>query len=144
MGAALLVVAATATLRSPAPASGAAGEAAKRVHWTYRPLQRPAAPAVKDGAWVRTPVDAFILAKLESQGMRPSPEADRRTLIRRVYFDLVGLPPSPDDVKAFLEDVSPDAYEKVVDRLLASPRYGERWARHWIDVVHYGESHGYD
>lgn len=117
---------------------------AKPEHWSYRPLVQSAAPGVKDAGWGRNPVDAFILAKLESQGMKPSPEADRRTLIRRVYFDLTGLPPTPAEVRAFLDDASPDAYEKLVDRLLASPRYGERWARHWIDLVHFAETHGND
>ena len=86
----------------------------------------------------------FILAKLRDQGLSPSPEADRRTLIRRVTFDLTGLPPTPEEVDAFLADDRPDAYERLVDRLLASPRHGERWARHWMDAVHYGDTHGYD
>src|SRR5688572_2027412 len=90
----------------------------RKSHWAYQPLIRPAPPTVKDTADVRNPVDAFVLSRLEAQGMRPSTEADRRTLLRRVYFDLTGLPPTPEDVKAFLEDASPDAYERVVDRLL--------------------------
>jgi hypothetical protein len=93
---------------------------------------------------VRNPIDAFILHRLEKQGMKPSPEADRRTLIRRLSFDLLGLPPTPAEIDAFIHDRSPDAYERLVERLLASPRYGERWARHWLDVVHYGDTHGYD
>jgi hypothetical protein len=92
----------------------------------------------------RTPVDAFILAKLEQLGLKPSPEADRTTLIRRLYFDLIGLPPTPPEIDDFVRDSRPEAYERLVDRLLASPAYGERWARHWLDVVHYGETHGYD
>jgi hypothetical protein len=112
--------------------------------WSLRPLVRPAVPAVRDPAWVRTPVDAFILAGLEAKGLRPSPPADRRTLIRRLTFDLHGLPPTPEAVDAFVRDPAPDAYERLVDRLLASPRYGERWGRHWLDVVHYGDTHGYD
>jgi mono/diheme cytochrome c family protein len=112
--------------------------------WAFRPLARPPLPAVRDRAWARTPVDAFVLARLEAEGLRPRPEADRRTLIRRLTFDLHGLPPTPDEIDRFLHDESPDAYEKLVDRLLASPRYGERWGRHWLDVVHYGDSHGYD
>jgi hypothetical protein len=93
---------------------------------------------------VRNPIDAFILHRLEKQGMKPSPEADRRTLLRRLSFDLLGLPPTPAEIDAFLHDRSPDAYERLVERLLASPCYGERWARHWLDVVHYGDTHGYD
>ncbi len=109
--------------------------------WSFKPLQRPAVPKV---AGVDHPLDAFIRAKLAGQKLAPSAEADRRTLIRRVSYDLTGLPPSPDEVDAFSGDPNPQAYEKLVDRLLASPRYGERWARHWLDVVRYGETHGYD
>lgn len=115
-----------------------------RQHWAYRPLVKPPVPAVKNTAWVSTPVDAFLLARLESQGMKPSPPADKRTLLRRVTFDLIGLPPTPEESDAFLKDETPDAYEKVVDRLLASPRHGERWARHWMDVIHFAETHGHD
>jgi mono/diheme cytochrome c family protein len=113
-------------------------------HWAYRPLRKPAIPAVKHRGWVRTPVDAFVLAALEARGMKPSAPADRRTLLRRVSFDLIGLPPTPEEVEAFVKDTRPDAYEKVVDRLLASPQYGERWARHWLDVIHFAETHGHD
>jgi cytochrome c553 len=113
-------------------------------HWALRRLVTPVVPKVVRGEWVRTPIDAFLLAKLEEKKLRPSAEADRRTLIRRVTFDLTGLPPTPREVEAFLSDASADAYERVVDRLLASPRYGERWARHWMDVVHYAETHGHD
>ena len=114
--------------------------------WSFRPLVRPAEPplSVGNSARVRTPIDRFILAALEKNGLHPSPEADRRTLIRRLSFDLVGLPPAPEEIEAFVADPSPLAYERVVDRLLASPQYGERWGRHWLDVVHYGETHGYD
>jgi hypothetical protein len=112
--------------------------------WSLRPLTRAQIPAVKQAGWVRTPIDAFILSKLEKEGLSPSPEADRLTLIRRLYFDLLGLPPTPVEVEAFLADRSPDAYERLVDGLLNSPYYGERWARHWLDVVHYGDTHGYD
>ncbi|HZY88471.1 MAG TPA: DUF1553 domain-containing protein [Gemmataceae bacterium] len=112
--------------------------------WSLRSLARPAAPAVKDRAWVRTPIDAFVLATVEAKGLRPSPPADRRTLIRRVTFDLHGLPPTPEEIDAFVTDRGPLAYERLIDRLLASPRYGERWGRHWLDVVHYGDTHGYD
>jgi hypothetical protein len=112
-------------------------------HWAYRPLTKPEPPRVA-GDWARTPIDRFILAKLAERGLAPSPPADRRTLLRRVYFDLIGLPPTPEETDAFLADNSSDAYEKVVDRLLASPHYGERWARHWMDVAHYAETHGHD
>ena len=111
--------------------------------WSLVPLARPAMPA-SESPWVRTPVDAFILAELTKQHLTPAPEADRRTLIRRLSFDLLGLPPSPAEIEAFLADASDGAYARLVDRLLASPRYGERWGRYWLDVVHYGESHGYD
>ena len=113
------------------------------VWWSFRPLERPA-PPMTDSEWPRTPIDRFILAKLKEQSLEPSPEADRRTLIRRLSYDLHGLPPAPEAVTAFLDDPSPDAYESLVDRLLASPRYGERWGRHWLDVAHYGDTHGFD
>ncbi|HYG77015.1 MAG TPA: DUF1553 domain-containing protein [Planctomycetota bacterium] len=115
--------------------------------WSFQPVKRPDVPAAKDDAaakWIRTPIDAFVLAKLAEHKLAPSPEADRRTLIRRLYFDLIGLPPAPKQIDDFVSNASPDAYEKLVEELLASPRYGERWARHWLDVVHYGETHGYD
>ena len=112
--------------------------------WSLRPLACPKVPAVASPGDVRTPIDAFILQRLEQHGMKPSPEADRPTLIRRLYFDLLGLPPAPEEINAFMRDGSPDAYERLVDRLLDSPHYGERWARHWLDVVHYGDTHGYD
>ena len=107
------------------------------------PIVRPAEPAVKDAAWVRNPIDRFILARLEKEGVSPSPEADRATLIRRLSLDLLGLPPSPKEVDDFVADQSPDAYEKLVDRLLASPHYGERWGRHWLDLARYADSNGY-
>jgi len=111
--------------------------------WSTSPLVRPSVPEA-DPAWARTPIDAFVAAKHREQGLRPASEADRRTLIRRLSFDLLGLPPAPEEVVAFVSDTAPDAYERLVDRLLASPHYGERWARHWLDVVHYGDTHGYD
>jgi mono/diheme cytochrome c family protein len=111
--------------------------------WSLKPLRRPAVPAVHNPG-LRNPIDSFIREKLQKQGLRPSPEADRRTLIRRLYFDLLGLPPTPEAIERFLADKNPRAYEKLVDQLLESPHYGERWARHWLDVVHYGETHGYD
>jgi len=112
--------------------------------WSLKPVVRPEVPKVKEPKLVRNPIDAFVLAKLEEKGLTFSPEADRATLIRRLSFDLIGLPPSPEEVDAFVKDKSKDAYEKLVDRLLASPRYGERWGRHWLDVVHYGDTHGFD
>jgi mono/diheme cytochrome c family protein len=114
-----------------------------RAWWAFQPLARPEPPAVGDAAWPRNPIDRFILARLEGAGLAPAPEADRRTLIRRLTFDLHGLPPSPEVVEAFVADERPDAYERLVDRLLASPRYGERWARHWLDLVRFAESDGY-
>jgi mono/diheme cytochrome c family protein len=113
------------------------------VHWAYEKPVRPAVPAVKDGAWIRTPIDAFILERLDQADLQPSPEADRERLIRRVSLDLIGLPPTIDEVEAFLADQRPDAYEKLVDRLLASPRYGERWAVPWLDAARYADSNGY-
>jgi mono/diheme cytochrome c family protein len=115
-----------------------------RTHWAFRPPAAALLPRVKDSAWVRTPVDRFILARLEAAGLRPAVQADRRTLLRRVTFDLIGLPPTPDEVEAFLADTSPDAFAGVVDRLLASPAYGERWGRHWLDVGRYSDSNGLD
>jgi hypothetical protein len=112
--------------------------------WAFQPVRRPPVPAVRDRSWVRTPIDAFVLARLEPQGLRPAPPADRRTLLRRVYFDLIGLPPTPDEQQAFLQDASPAALARVVDDLLSRPQYGERWARHWLDVVRYAESNGYE
>ena len=120
---------------------------AKRAeNWALVPLKRPAIPTtpVAHQKWVRNPVDAFVLQKLLANGLGPSPEADRRTLIRRLSVDLTGLVPTPQEIEAFQKDQSPNAYEKLVDRLLATPRYGERWARHWMDVVHYADSHGHD
>ena len=110
--------------------------------WSLRPIARPIVPESTD--WARSPIDAFLLATMRAEGLTPSPEADRRTLIRRVTFDLIGLPPTPEEVEAFLADPEPDAYERLVDRLLASPHHGERWARHWLDVARYGDTHGYD
>jgi len=114
--------------------------------WSLNPLVKPALPKLdrEQASRVRTPIDHFILAKLADQGLRLSPEADRRTLIRRLTFDLHGLPPTPKEIETFLNDADPQAYEQLVNRLLDSPRYGERWARHWLDVVHYGDTHGYD
>ena len=115
---------------------------AGRDWWSLKAPVRPAVPKVKNSTWVRTPIDAFVLAKLEEQGLQPSPEADRATLIRRATLDVLGLPPTPEEVKQFEADKSPDAYEKLVDRLLASPHYGECWGRHWLDVMRFAESDG--
>jgi hypothetical protein len=112
--------------------------------WSLRPIRRPQPPVVSNPAWVRTPIDAFVLAQLDKVNLKPSPDADRLAYIRRVTFDLTGLPPTPEAVDAFVRDSSPNAYAKLVDRLLASPAYGERWARHWLDVVRFAESHGYE
>jgi len=112
--------------------------------WSFKPATRPPLPAVKNKSWARNPIDLFILAKLEQEKLSPSPEADRRTLIRRLSFDLTGLPPRPEEVAQFVTDRSPRAYDQLVERLLDSPRYGERWARHWLDTVHFADTHGYD
>ena len=112
-------------------------------HWSYQPIRRPESPAVKDVVWDQGTIDRFILAGLEQHGLTPSPRADRRTLLRRASFDLVGLPPTAEDVAAFENDSSDDAFAHVVDRLLASPAYGERWGRHWLDVARYADTKGY-
>jgi hypothetical protein len=112
-------------------------------HWSFQPPKHFAPPAVKRTAWIRNPIDSFILARLEQEKVEPSPEADRYTLLRRITLDLTGLLPSPAEIDAFLADRSPDAYEKVADRLLASPHYGERWGRHWLDLARYADSDGY-
>ncbi len=113
-------------------------------HWAYRPPVRPALPHVSRTEWGRTPIDAFILARLEKEGLQPSPEAGKTALLRRVSLDLIGLPPTPAEIDAFVADQRPDAYEQVVDRLLASPHYGERWARPWLDLARYADSNGYE
>jgi len=112
--------------------------------WALQPVASPAPPEVKHSERARGAIDRFILAKLEAEGLSPAPEADRRTLIRRITFDLTGLPPTPEEVAAFVADADPQAYEKLVDRLLASPNYGERWARHWLDLARFGESNGFE
>ena len=116
------------------------GKGEQETWWSLRPLVKPPVPTPAG----RTSIDAFIQQRLSAAGLAFSPAADRRTLIRRVYYDLHGLPPQPEEIEAFVKDPAPDAYDKLIDRLLDSPRYGERWARHWLDVVHYGDSHGYD
>ncbi|MBI3409922.1 MAG: DUF1549 domain-containing protein [Planctomycetes bacterium] len=112
--------------------------------WAFRPVSRSPKPEVKDTAWVKNPIDAFILAKLEAAGLKPAPPADRGALLRRVYYDLIGLPPTPEEVDAFMKDDRPDAYGRLLDRLLASPHYGEHWARHWLDVVRYAETNSFE
>ncbi len=116
----------------------------RKRHWAWQPLRPVAIPAVKNKNWVRGPIDNFILAKLEERHIKPAPYADRRTLLRRVTFDLIGLPPTPQEIDAYLSDTSPNAYEKVVDRLLSSPHYGERWARHWLDLARFAETDGHE
>ncbi|MCH2376036.1 MAG: DUF1549 domain-containing protein, partial [Planctomycetes bacterium] len=117
---------------------------AEEEFWSFRQLNRPSVPSTTEPSLIRTPVDAFLLAKLHKKNLCYAEEADRVTLLRRVYFDLVGLPPTLEDVEAFLRDKRFDAYERVVDRLLASPRFGERWGRHWLDVVGYVDTIGFD
>ncbi|MBX3412700.1 MAG: PSD1 domain-containing protein [Pirellulales bacterium] len=128
----------------PADPSATSGKSRRTSeHWSFQPVVRPELPVLRRPAWVRTPIDAFVLAELERRSLAPAPEADRATLIRRVSLDLIGLPPSPAEVEAFLLDNRADAYERVVDRLLASPHYGERWGRHWLDLARYADSNGY-
>jgi len=114
-----------------------------RAWWSFQPVREPAVPVVADRGWARGPLDRFLFHKLQAEGLTPAPEADKLTLIRRVTFDVTGLPPTPQEIDAFLADDSPNAYETLIDRLLASPRYGERWARHWLDLVRYADSDGY-
>jgi hypothetical protein len=141
----LAVVCAAAALWAAeiAPAPLPTYTAFEKRYWAFQPRQAVAPPAISD-PWIRTPIDAFVLAGLRKAGLRPAPEADRATLIRRVTYDLTGLPPTPAEIDAFLADRAPDAYEKLVDRLLASPHYGEQWGRHWLDVVRFAESDGYE
>ena len=115
-----------------------------RTFWSFQPLAKVTPPTVKNPTWVRTAVDRFILAKLEANGLVPNRRDSRERLIRRAYFDLLGLPPTPADVEAFVNDASPNAYEKLIDRLLESEHVGERWGRHWLDLVRFAESGGYE
>src|SRR5689334_9121802 len=129
----------------PGPESASTDHASQiSNHWSFVPPQLPPIPSVRNTKWIRNPIDAFILARLEHEKLAPSPEADRVTLIRRLSLDLLGLPPTPAEVDAFVQDKSPNAYEKVVERLLASPHYGERWGRHWLDAARYADSNGYE
>lgn len=125
-----------------APKEEELAQRAKR-HWAFQPIRDPSPPTAREDGWSETPIDSFILARLESEGLGPSEAADRRTLLRRLCFDLTGLPPSYDEAASFAREEAPDAYERVVDRLLASPRYGEQWARHWLDVARYSDTKGY-
>ncbi|MBM3725938.1 MAG: DUF1553 domain-containing protein [Acidobacteria bacterium] len=133
-----------ATLLWACPSLAQIDSARARRHWSFQPLSAPAPPEVRQPRWVHTPVDRFVLAQLEAKMLRPAPEADRRTLLRRVTFDLTGLPPTPAEVEAFLKDTSPEAWRRVVTRLLDSPHYGERWGRHWLDLVRYAETDGHE
>ena len=114
----------------------------ERAFWAFQPVRAPPVPAARQSSWPRNPVDAFLLARHEAKGLAPVADVDRRGLARRVTYGLTGLPPAPEEVEAFLGDSRPDAYERLVDRLLASPAYGERWGRHWLDVVRYADTAG--
>src|SRR5260370_41321021 len=121
--------------------------AAERRHWAFQPRAHAEIPSFSlsgDRRWVRNPVEAFILARLRTEGLKPAPPASRQTLIRRVYFDLTGLPPAPEEIERFVTDRSPDAWPRLIDRLLESPAYAERWAQHWLDVVRFAESDGFE
>ena len=136
----------TISLAADLPSTQAVSRAAAPLakdHWAFRKPIEPAIPDVEDKAWPRSPIDSFILAKLEESGLKPAPPADKRTLIRRAFFDLTGLPPTPEQVDAFSADKSPDAFAKVIDELLANPHYGERWGRYWLDVARYSDTKGY-
>src|SRR5689334_20938336 len=125
-------------------AIGASASASPQAdHWSFKPPVRPDVPQVKNATWVRNPIDAFVSAEHEKRGLTPRPEAPKQVLLRRVYLDLTGLPPTREQLHAFLDDPSENAYEKVVDQLLASPRYGERWGRHWMDIWRYSDWAGY-
>ena len=136
---AILASAALATMGAAAESTAPASD-----HWSFKPVTRPVPPKTSNRKWARNDIDRFILARLEREGFKPSPETDRVSWLRRVYFDLIGLPPSPKQVEAFKKDRRRDPYERVVDELLASPRYGERWAQHWLDVVRYADTHGFE
>jgi hypothetical protein len=128
------------------PKDGAAAvvQTPQSTHWSFQPIRRPALPNGSDSGWLHNPIDAFVLARLDAEKLAPSPEADRVTLIRRLSLDLLGLPPEPREVEDFLADTSPGAYERLVDRLLSSPHYGERWGRHWLDMARYADSDGFE
>jgi Protein of unknown function (DUF1553)/Protein of unknown function (DUF1549)/Planctomycete cytochrome C len=130
--------------RFPAATNAVAPAKPKSDHWAFQPVRRTPLPKLSGNPPISNPIDAFILARLQSEGIAPSPEASKRTLIRRVTFDLIGLPPTPEEVEQFVNDARPDAYERLVDRLLASPHYGEKWARPWLDLARYADSDGYE
>ena len=134
----------TEQAEAPADKPGGTATESKTTHWSFQPVERPAPPAAKNHDWAKSPMDRFVLARLEKEGIEPSPLADRRTLLRRVSLDLTGLPPTPAEVADFLADDSPEAHEKAVDRLLESPHYGEKWAMHWLDLARYADSDGYE
>jgi hypothetical protein len=134
---------ASAAVETP-KTSGPRWSREKREHWAFQPVSDPAPPRVRNESWVQTPIDAFVLAALENEGLEPAPPADKLTLLRRAKFDLLGLPPTPEEFREFLADQSPDAFARVVDGLLASPRYGEKWGRQWLDVARYADSTGLD
>jgi len=123
---------------------GDSGGKSSATHWSFQPIKRPMLPTVHAETWVRNPIDRFVLARLEPKKIGPASEADRRTLIRRLSLDLLGLPPTPAEIEAFVKDAAPDAYDQLVDRLLASPHFGERWGRHWLDLARYADSDGYE
>src|SRR5437773_921038 len=123
---------------------GGQGARPKSSHWSFQPILHPQPPSVQRASWLKNPIDAFVLAKLESEGIEPSPEAEREKLIRRLSLDLTGLPPTPDEVAGFMADARPDAYQRQVDRLLDSPHFGEKWAVHWLDQARYADSDGYE
>ncbi len=139
----LLVLASAAPATLPATSPSSKAEEARKF-WSFQPLTHPVPPPVTNEQWARTAIDRFVLAKQQEKGLTPNPPASREKLIRRAYSDLLGLPPAPADVSAFVNDASPDAYAKLIDRLLESPRYGERWARHWLDVARFAESDGFE
>src|SRR4051812_29571865 len=138
-----LVMALALVARVAAGAAASAAPQAAKHHWSFTPPVRPTIPDVKNEPWVRNPIDAFVSAEHDKHGLSPRPEAPKHVLLRRVYLDLIGLPPTRDQLHAFLEDQSTDAYEKVVDQLLSSPQYGERWGRHWMDVWRYSDWAGF-
>src|SRR5207302_418236 len=143
----LLAIFLVSLIALPAPTADGAKEPAasapERTHWAFVTVVRPAVPAVRDAGRARTDVDRFIIAALERKGLMLAPEAGKAVLARRLCFDLTGLPPAPEDVAAFMNDQSSDAYDRLVERLLASPRYGERWGKYWLDAAGYADSNGY-
>ena len=140
----LMLIAAVAFFAAGSPAGAQAPAAQGRNLWSFRPVTRPALPVVKRSDWARNPIDAFILARLEADGLAPAPPAGKVALLRRAFYDLTGLPPTPADAEAYLADDSPHAFRRLVDRLLSSPQYGERWARHWLDLVRFAETNSFE